>query len=194
MLLAAQRQVAEHAVPALFEAAQLHEAGLDGVPQAHAEQQEHKNVVAQVGVDVAYNGIQGAFDGFKHGYLSPLKTKEVADTKISNSGSSIQLSGEEKRCDDVKTSCFSVPLPERFDHHGLAPSALNSMSSPEFPRKSVTCRKEEVKRSGGFKTAKDSSKILCKLMMNFYIFNEWKMEYHSEKESRRKTLKNAGGA
>jgi hypothetical protein len=31
-------------------------------------------------------------------------------------------------------------------------------------------------------------------MMNFYIFNEWKMEYHSEKESRRKTLKNAGGA
>ena len=134
MLLAAQRQVAEHAVPALFEAAQLHEAGLDGVPQAHAEQQEHENVVAQVGVDVAYNGIQGAFDGFKHGYLSPLKTKEVADTKISNSGSSIQLSGEEKRCDDVKTSCFSVPLPERFGHHGLAPSALNSMSSPEFPR------------------------------------------------------------
>ena len=134
MLLAAQRQVAEHAVPALFEAAQLYEAGLDGVPKAHAEQQEHENVVAQVGVDVAYNGIQGAFDGFKHGYLSPLKTKEVADTKISNSGSSIQLSGEEKRCDDVKTSCFSVPLPERFGHHGLAPSALNSMSSPEFPR------------------------------------------------------------
>ena len=22
-------------------------------------------------------------------------------------------------------------------------------------------------------------------MMNFYFFNEWKMEYHSEKESRR---------
>jgi len=56
MLLAAQRQVAEHAVPALFEAADLHEAGLDGVPKAHAEQQEHKNVVAEVFVDLGYNG------------------------------------------------------------------------------------------------------------------------------------------
>ena len=56
MLLAAKRQVAEHTVPALFEAADLHEAGLDGVPKAHAEQQEHKNVVAEVFVDLGYNG------------------------------------------------------------------------------------------------------------------------------------------
>ena len=56
MLLAAKRQVAEHTVPALFEAADLHEAGLDGVPKAHAEQQEHKDVVAEVFVDLGYNG------------------------------------------------------------------------------------------------------------------------------------------
>ena len=95
MLLAAQRQVAEHAVPALFEAADLYEAGLDRVPEAHADEQEHEDVVAEIGVDVAYDGIQDAFDGFKHIFLSPLKTKEVADTKISNSGSVIQLSGKE---------------------------------------------------------------------------------------------------
>ena len=134
MLLAAQRQVAEHAVPALLEAADLNEAGLDGVPQADADEEKYENVVAEIGVDVARDPVQRALDGFKHGD-SLLKIKKLPIvTKISNSGSSIQLSGEEKRCDDVKTSCFSVPLPERFGHHGLAPSALNSMSSPEFPR------------------------------------------------------------
>ena len=38
----------------------------------------------------------------------------------------------------------SVPLPERFDPFGLAPSALNSMSSPEFPRPPVCVDSEGV--------------------------------------------------
>ena len=75
MLLAAQRQVAEHAVPALLEAADLDEAGLDGVPETNAEQQEHKDVVAQIFIDLAYNWEQCGFDGFNHNSLSPKKQR-----------------------------------------------------------------------------------------------------------------------
>lgn len=70
MLLAVERQVAEHAVPALFEAADLDEACLDGVPETNAHQQEHKNVVAQVLIDLAHNGKQCGFDRCDHNSLS----------------------------------------------------------------------------------------------------------------------------
>ena len=57
VLLTVERQVAKHTVPALFEAADLDEAGLDGVPKTNAEQQEHKDVVAQILIDLACNWV-----------------------------------------------------------------------------------------------------------------------------------------
>ncbi len=58
MLLAVQRQVAEHLPHSLAEAADLDKPGLDAVPQAHGHQQKYQNVVGQVRVDAAYRGIQ----------------------------------------------------------------------------------------------------------------------------------------
>ena len=50
-LLAVEGDVAEHAVPALLKAADLHAARFDRVPDADAEQQDDQNVVAEVFVD-----------------------------------------------------------------------------------------------------------------------------------------------
>ena len=50
-LLAVEGDVAEHAVPALLKAANLHAARFDRVPDADAEQQDDQNVVAEVFVD-----------------------------------------------------------------------------------------------------------------------------------------------
>ena len=61
---ALEAQAAEGFLHGLTEAAHLHEAGTDGVPQAHADEQEHQDVVRQVFVDFAYNGVQYFFDHF----------------------------------------------------------------------------------------------------------------------------------
>ena len=63
LLAALQLQVAEHLAHTLTEAAHLHETGLDGVPQTHADQQKHQNVVTQVLVDLTHDGKQYGFDG-----------------------------------------------------------------------------------------------------------------------------------
>ena len=55
---APQGQVAEQLLHALAEAADLDEPGADGVPQAHAHQQNDQDVVGQVGVDAAYDGVE----------------------------------------------------------------------------------------------------------------------------------------
>ena len=57
-LLAVEGDVAEDAVPALLEAADLHEFCLNGVPDADAEQQKDQNIVAQVFID----GLNGGQD------------------------------------------------------------------------------------------------------------------------------------
>ena len=61
---ALEAQAAEGFPHGLAEAAHLHEAGADGVPQSHADEQEHQDVVGQVFVDFAYNGVQYFFDHF----------------------------------------------------------------------------------------------------------------------------------
>ena len=56
MLLAVQSQLAEHIAHTFAEAAHLNELGLEGEPQAGAHQQEHQNVVRQVGVQSLNHG------------------------------------------------------------------------------------------------------------------------------------------
>ena len=51
MLAAVQREIAERAVPTLFEAAYLHKAGLDGEEQTCTDQQKDQNIVRQVHID-----------------------------------------------------------------------------------------------------------------------------------------------
>ena len=63
MAAAFQRQIAKHLTHTLTEAADLHKAGLDRIPQAHTNQQKYQNIVAQVFVDLADNGKQYGFDG-----------------------------------------------------------------------------------------------------------------------------------
>ena len=53
---AVKGKVSENLMHAFAEAAHLNEAGLDGVPEAHSNQQEHQNVVGQIRVDVGYDG------------------------------------------------------------------------------------------------------------------------------------------
>ena len=59
---AAEVQLTEKLPHALPEAAYLHKAGADGVPQANAHQQEDENVAAEVLIDLGNNGKQGGFD------------------------------------------------------------------------------------------------------------------------------------
>ena len=61
MLSAPQGQVAEYLPHALAEAAHLDEAGPDGVPQAHRNEQEDQDVAGQVVVDVYNDGIERGF-------------------------------------------------------------------------------------------------------------------------------------
>ena len=51
MAVSEQFEVTEHPMHALAEAAHLHEAGLDGEPQSYGDQQDHQDVVGQIGVD-----------------------------------------------------------------------------------------------------------------------------------------------
>ena len=67
LLSAAETEAAEHAVPALLEVTDLHEAGLDGVPQTNGDEQRDQNVVGQVAVDLLHNGEKR----FSHGKFPP---------------------------------------------------------------------------------------------------------------------------
>ena len=67
LLSAAETEAAEHAVPALLEVTDLHEAGLDGVPQTNGDEQRDQNVVGQVAVDLLHNGEKC----FSHGKFPP---------------------------------------------------------------------------------------------------------------------------
>ena len=62
-LAAAQAEVAEHAAPALAEAAELDRLGAHGEPNAHAEQQDDQDVVGQVVVDGGNDTKQRLFHG-----------------------------------------------------------------------------------------------------------------------------------
>ena len=59
VLFAPEGQIPEHPAHSLSEAAHLHKAGFDAVPQTHTHQQEHQNVVGEIGVHIAHNGIKG---------------------------------------------------------------------------------------------------------------------------------------
>ena len=61
LLPAPEAQVAEYLPHPLAEAAHLNEAGPDGVPQAHRNEQEDQDVAGQVVVDVYNDGIERGF-------------------------------------------------------------------------------------------------------------------------------------
>ena len=63
LVAAAQAEVAEHAAPALAEAAELDRLGAHGEPNAHAEQQDDQDVVGQVVVDGGNDTKQRLFHG-----------------------------------------------------------------------------------------------------------------------------------
>ena len=58
LLAAVEGQVAEHLAHTLAEEADLHKLGADGVPQTHADEQDHQNVIGQILVDLADHGIE----------------------------------------------------------------------------------------------------------------------------------------
>ena len=61
MLLAVERERAKHLAHALSKVADLHEAGLDGVEQAHCDQQKDQDVVRQIRIDGLYDFEQHSF-------------------------------------------------------------------------------------------------------------------------------------
>ena len=80
LLAALQGQVAEHSAHTFAEAAYLHEAGLNGIPQAHAYQQKHQNVIAEVFVDLTDDGKQYGFNCL-HNVYSPFLTQKQSRCK-----------------------------------------------------------------------------------------------------------------
>ena len=58
---AAEVHLTEKLFHALAEATDLDKAGLDRVPQAHTHQQEDEDIVAEVLVDLGYDGEQYTF-------------------------------------------------------------------------------------------------------------------------------------
>ena len=55
MPVSEKRQVSKHLPHTFPEAADLYEAGLDGEPQSHGDQQDHQDVVRQIRVDGVYD-------------------------------------------------------------------------------------------------------------------------------------------
>ena len=51
MLLTGEAELAEGLLHAVAEVADLREAGPDGIPETHAEKQDHEHVVGQIGID-----------------------------------------------------------------------------------------------------------------------------------------------
>ena len=71
VLLAAKREIAEHAAHPLAEAAHLHKARADRVPQPDGDEQKDENVVGKVCVEIAYHGVERVFDGGEHVRVPP---------------------------------------------------------------------------------------------------------------------------
>ncbi len=63
LLSAAERQVPEYLFNALPKAAHLDKAGVDGVPQTHADEQEDQDIVGQIGIDVDDDWIECGLHG-----------------------------------------------------------------------------------------------------------------------------------
>ena len=63
LLTAPQGQVAKNLLHALAEAANLDEPGLNGIPHAHGNEQEHQNVAGQIVVDIGYDREKCVFQG-----------------------------------------------------------------------------------------------------------------------------------
>ena len=61
LLSAPEGQVAEGLFHPFAEAADLDEAGLNGVPQAHADEKEDQDIVGEVLVDLCHDGEQYCF-------------------------------------------------------------------------------------------------------------------------------------
>ncbi len=66
MLLAAEREIAEHAAHPLAEAAHLHKARADRVPEPDGDEKKDENIVGKVCVEIAYHGVKRVFDGGEH--------------------------------------------------------------------------------------------------------------------------------
>ena len=109
---AAEVHLTEELLHALAEAAYLHEAGADGIPQAHAYQQEDEDVVGQVLVDLGYDGKQGGFD---HGFI--LLTKKIKSRCIT---ATLEKSGDKSSHLSAPSFCLRDSARKR-----LAPSAPN---------------------------------------------------------------------
>ena len=121
VLVALQLQVAEHLAHTLAEAAHLHEAGLDGVPQTYADQQKHQNVVAQVFVDLTYDGKQYGFDGLHvDSLLFNRKIRAAAMQRLRRNKVDTQMSS--------LSFCLRDSARSR-----LTPSAPNSMGFSRVP-------------------------------------------------------------
>ena len=109
---AAEVHLTEKLPHTLAEAADLHEAGADGIPQAHAYQQEDEDVVGQVLVDLGYDGKQGGFD---HGFI--LLTKKIKSRCIT---ATLEKSGDKSSHLSAPSFCLRDSARKR-----LAPSAPN---------------------------------------------------------------------
>ena len=77
VLLAVQGQIAEDLFHAFAEAADLDEAGLNGVPEANGHQQEHQDVVGQVRVDLDDDVKQCGFHRCEHNLFPSCKIKRA---------------------------------------------------------------------------------------------------------------------
>ena len=78
LLLTAEREGTKDLLHTLAEAANLHEAGTDGEPQTHSDQQDHQHVVGYVSVNVTDNRIQCVFNSL-HCLFPPNKIKRAAE-------------------------------------------------------------------------------------------------------------------
>ena len=56
------RGTSENLAHTLAKASYLHKAGLNGIPQTNANQQEYQNVVGKVGVEFCHQGQQNGFN------------------------------------------------------------------------------------------------------------------------------------
>ena len=83
LLAAVERQVAEHLAHTLAEEADLYKAGADGVPQTHADEQEHQDVIGQILVDPADHRIEHCLYGSEHRHLRSLLLRPWRTHRIS---------------------------------------------------------------------------------------------------------------